>query len=215
MSMPTPRGACTTCGKTWTSRGMSRHIAACRGQGRHLHLRFADASSPLWWLHLAVAPTATLRDVDQFLRAIWLECCGHLSAFTIGHVRYDALPDLDDWGPPSGSMDTGMNSVLSEGVKFIHEYDFGSTTRLAGQMIGLVRGGRSKVEVLARNGDIPWTCNCEQPATALCMHCGALVCDACMLETPECSTCECSWEECALPVLNSPRMGVCGYDGEP
>lgn len=194
---------------------MARHIAACRGEGRHLHLRFADASSPLRWLHLAVAPTATLRDVDQFLRATWLECCGHLSAFTSSHVRYDELPDLDGWGPPSGSMDARMNSVLSEGVKFTHEYDFGSTTRLAGQMIGLVRGGRNKVEVLARNDAIRWTCNCERPAMALCMHCGALVCDACMLENPECSACDSIWEECALPVVNSPRMGVCGYDGEP
>jgi len=32
---------------------------------------------------------ATLTDLDGFLRDIWLECCGHLSAFDIGTVRYE------------------------------------------------------------------------------------------------------------------------------
>jgi len=28
--------------------------------------------------------SATLTKLDDYLRAIWLECCGHLSKFTIG-----------------------------------------------------------------------------------------------------------------------------------
>jgi len=28
--------------------------------------------------------SATLAKLDDYLRAIWLECCGHLSKFTIG-----------------------------------------------------------------------------------------------------------------------------------
>ncbi len=31
---------------------------------------------------------ATLADLDDFLRGIWLECCGHLSSFDIEGVTY-------------------------------------------------------------------------------------------------------------------------------
>ena len=101
MTAEVPRGSCTTCGKSYTGRGLSRHIGTCRGPGRALHLRFTHAHSPLWWLHLAVAPTATLRDIDDVLRTTWLECCGHLSTFTIVGVRYDVVPDSHGWGPPA------------------------------------------------------------------------------------------------------------------
>ena len=33
-------------------------------------------------------------ELDQFLRSIWLECCGHLSAFQIGSFQHDE-DDLD------------------------------------------------------------------------------------------------------------------------
>ena len=36
---------------------------------------------------------ATLADLDRFLRDIWLECCGHMSQFTIGKARYISHPD--------------------------------------------------------------------------------------------------------------------------
>ena len=33
--------------------------------------------------------SATLEELDHYLRTIWLECCGHLSQFTIGGMLYD------------------------------------------------------------------------------------------------------------------------------
>lgn len=39
-------------------------------------------------MQVAVPMTAPLRKLDHFLRHIWLECCGHLSAFDIGCNRY-------------------------------------------------------------------------------------------------------------------------------
>lgn len=42
-----------------------------------------------YWLYLEMPARATLTDLDGFLRDIWLECCGHLSAFDIGTVRYE------------------------------------------------------------------------------------------------------------------------------
>ena len=30
-----------------------------------------------YWLYIAIDTNATLKDLDQFLRDVWLECCGH------------------------------------------------------------------------------------------------------------------------------------------
>ena len=63
------------------------------------------------------------------------------------------------------------------------------------------------MKILARNNPYTFKCEeCDQPATDLCMECDSIFCEPCLMEH------ECS-EEMALPVVNSPRMGVCGYTG--
>jgi hypothetical protein len=44
-------------------------------------------------MHLEMPTSAALIDLDDFLRAIWLECCGHLSEFTIGGTSYSSEPE--------------------------------------------------------------------------------------------------------------------------
>ena len=44
------------------------------------------------WLHLEAPASVQLQLLDDFLRDLWLECCGHLSCFTIDGVRYEAVP---------------------------------------------------------------------------------------------------------------------------
>jgi len=41
-------------------------------------------------MHIEMPVSGTLYDLDSFLRAVWLECCGHLSAFRIGKVSYSS-----------------------------------------------------------------------------------------------------------------------------
>jgi len=47
-------------------------------------LRVQDAYLKDFWLDLEMRGSATLTKLDEYLRAIWLECCGHLGEFTIG-----------------------------------------------------------------------------------------------------------------------------------
>ena len=44
-------------------------------------------------MHLEMPASDALADLDGFLRDIWLECCGHLSEFTIGGTSYSSEPD--------------------------------------------------------------------------------------------------------------------------
>ena len=52
-----------------------------------------DKWSGSYWLHLEIRGNDTLKDLDYYLREIWLECCGHLSSFDFGEVLYTQIFD--------------------------------------------------------------------------------------------------------------------------
>jgi len=229
------QGKCNLCGETFSKTGMAKHITKCRknhalkkleGRGKLrkadlLHLVVEGSHRPDYWLHLEAPTDATLRDLDQFLRDIWLECCGHLSAFTIEKTRYELDTGGIDgmwsmmFGPssPPKSMQAPLGSVLHPRCKFHHEYDFGTTTELTLKVVSEYEGqakGKS-VQILSRNDPPPFVCeSCGNPATQVCVECiwqgEGFVCDEC---APEHSC----GDEMMLPVVNSPRMGMCGYTG--
>lgn len=53
-----------------------------------LSLLRVEGEHGLYWLGVEAKASARLRHLDQFLRRIWLECCGHLSKFEIAGVDY-------------------------------------------------------------------------------------------------------------------------------
>ena len=148
------QGDCHLCGETYTKRGMSRHLRACLPDSSGdstLHLRIAGARRTDYWVHLAVGTDTTLAGLDSFLRRLWLECCGHMSAFEIGNNWYEK--PYSDEEPPVGlgatrrSMDVPIGSVVeSDDEEFAYEYDFGSTTAL---VVRVVDAGGWTVETLA------------------------------------------------------------------
>lgn len=252
-------GKCFLCGGTFPKRAIARHLKACLpahpspGRGkpvRLLHLQAEGKYAPEYWLHLEIPADATLADLDAFLRAIWLECCDHLSAFTIKDQEYEYgyededddedehehETDLDMLGAlldehetdlgmlapllkkllaqqkMPKSMNRKLSSVLSPGDTFIHEYDFGTTTTLKLKVVGELQGLPPKkgVRVLARNYApfIP------------CSVCGERAVYINTFDWPTKTYCEAHADtdeeydkEELLPVVNSPRMGQCGYDG--
>lgn len=197
---------------------MSRHIAACGHSGdgpAALVLTIADRGAPSdYWLHLEVPASAPLRDLDGYLRDLWLECCGHLSLFEIGGRTYSMEPDLLNIGSRAtgGPAGVPIADVLQPGDEARHLYDMGSTTELQVHCLehrpGHVGG---KIRLLARNASPEVACSwCAAPATTLCTECSwdgaGELCDACAGD----HACD---EELFLPVVNSPRFGVCGYSG--
>jgi len=65
-------------------------------QTRKKHLVVKGRDLPMFWMHLEVTASTTLTTLDRFLRATWLECCGHLSAFEIGGIGYAIDAGMDD-----------------------------------------------------------------------------------------------------------------------
>ena len=124
------KGLCKYCGKEYAKSGMLRHLDSCKERQKALaeekgrkcgyyELVIKSAFSNIYWLIVEIPDTATLADLDQFIRDIWVECCGHLSAFYIGDETYDSMPDEDfGWGKPSKDMKIQLRKVLSEGMEF-------------------------------------------------------------------------------------------------
>ena len=120
---------------------------------------------------------------------------------------------------PSGRRELAMTTATAiaftrAASKVEYEYDFGSTTALTGELVCNRQGsiGRASVRLLARNEPLVWPCgDCKAPASVVCLYCidsdNGFFCDA------HAEMHEHAGEKVYLPVVNSPRMGVCGYSG--
>lgn len=203
---------CVLCGVSGlVKRSIGRHFAECpmrhkeKTKEKVFQISVSSPDDSRYFLILEAGETATLDSVDRLLRALWLECCGHMSQFNIG------------------GKTKKLKDILSPGVLFSYEYDFGSTTELDLRVIdhtAPVAAGKS-VRLLARNEPIAIQCTvCGKDATTLCAECQGEIdspddvnkiffCDVCAQKHGE----HTHDEEMFLPVVNSPRMGVCGYTG--
>jgi hypothetical protein len=115
-------------------------------------------------------------------------------------------------------MSRKTDKVFYKGLKLEYEYDFGSSTEL---LLTVVEEYPVKADeeivLLSRNEPLEWLCDTcqEEPATQICtVHDWddeSLFCDKCAQKHAK--KCEDFKEYTAMPVVNSPRMGVCGYTG--
>jgi hypothetical protein len=178
------------------------------------HLLVEETYPPVYyWMYLAITPETTLATLDQFLRDIWLECCGHLSAFEIAGTRYCVDDALYDWAKNQKDMRVRLDDVLHSDQTCTYEYDFGSTTKLRLKVLSeheTLQAGKA-IQAIARNDLSFVACQeCGDPATFTCDICrqgnAGWLCDACARK----HACN---EELLRPRVNSPREGVCGYVG--
>lgn len=214
------RGKCGFCGREMTKGGLSRHLRTCpqrkeaiskanQGPGKEqalYHLQVQDAWWGDFWLHLEMKGLATLEDLDHYLRAIWLECCGHLSQFSVG-----------GWAGDEISKRRRVEQVFEPGLELTHIYDFGTSSETLIKVVD-VRKGKPltphPIFLMARNEQPVVECDeCGKPASWLCMECvyeldePGLLCDEHVEEHPH------DDYGGPIPLVNSPRVGMCGYDG--
>ena len=214
------RGICAYCGKE-TSRGTAlKHLATCPGRRAAIdaadakagptetfyYLRVQDAHLKAFWLDLEVRASAKLKDLDKYLRAIWLECCGHLSEFSLG-----------GFGGRTAAMTRQIGDIFADGSVWTHLYDFGDTSETTVNAVATREGKpttKHPVALLMRNIVPEETCmECANPAKWFCRECmvehdqSGLLCDAHKKTHGH--------HDYGDPIrlVNSPRLGLCGYDG--
>lgn len=222
-------GKCYYCKKEFSKSGILRHIKSCsamkecmgedisasKSKKNKFILSITSKYEPsVYWLYIAIDKTATLKELDQFLRDIWLECCGHLSSFEINGERYES--EVDDswgWGSSAENMDVKLKNVVSLNDKMNYEYDFGSTTYLNIKVVGELSSSTTgnKIEIMARNNEPEIKCsNCGDKALYYDCEYEEYLCEECLKN----STQEDSEMIEEIGYWNSPRDGVCGYWGE-
>jgi len=213
------RGACLYCGQEMAKGGMLKHLTVCaarrktmaEAKGKEIqplyHLRVQDAWAGDFWLDLEMRGSATLNDLDKYLRAIWLECCGHMSRFSIG----------GGWGGREIAKKTRADQIFRPGVELTHIYDFGTSSETLIKMVDAREGQPTTskpIALMARNSMPEAVCiECGQPAAWLCLECmhegdsPGTLCDLHAQEHPHDNYGE------PMPLVNSPRVGMCGYTG--
>jgi hypothetical protein len=214
------RGKCTFCKREMTKGGLSRHLKTCSqrieaidkidlasGQEQALyHLQVQDAWWGDFWLHLEIRGSATLEDLDHYLRWIWLECCGHLSRFSIGGWSGDEIP-----------MQRQIEQVFRPSLELTHIYDFGTSSETKIKLINMRKGKPltpHPIFLMARNDRPEIQCvECDESASWFCLECvydldkPGTLCNTHAENHPHDSYGE------PMPLVNSPRTGLCGYDG--
>jgi len=214
------KGECTFCGQIIAKNGVTKHLASCTrwkeaiakaelkkgGDETIYHLRVQAAGQPQFWLDLEMRGSATLKDLDRYLRAIWLECCSHLSQFSFGGWQGDEIP-----------MKSRIDNVFELGDELTHIYDFGTSSVTLIKAVGQRQGKpvtSHPITLLVRNVTPEYEClECEQPAAWLCIEClseenvWGTLCDEHAESHPHDNYGE------PVPLVNSPRLGLCGYDG--
>jgi hypothetical protein len=201
-------GKCVFCGKTFTKAGINSHLKT------HLKQKEAENSEGLsylvkveknpyygsqpYFLSLWIDGETSMELIDSFLRDIWLECCGHMSAFANDQV----------------SMNEKAKNVFYKDLKLDYEYDFGNTTELKLTVLNEYNvNADDELLLLSRNEPIKWKCeSCNKEiASQICAIHDIMLCDKCAKKhAEECPDFE---DYTSMSVVNSPRMGVCGYEG--
>lgn len=169
---PESQGKCNFCQSLVEFSLMTRHLQSCEMRRKKLSEQEGDLKNskfyglkiwatynPSYWFFVEMIEDANFEHLDHFLRQVWLECCGHLSSFTVGDVRYEAQTDAPDFmfsmfrRIQTKLMSVKFNKVLFKGLEFHYEYDFGSMTDLDLKIVWEREGKWRKagLSVLARN----------------------------------------------------------------
>lgn len=225
------KGYCKYCGNEYTKTGMIRHLASCKMRKAVLEdktgkmqngcyeIGIYDKYSPKYFLFIEISEELYLASLDQFIRDIWVECCNHMSMFRKENTFYE-ITEYEDYYDSYNdimhkSMEEKIKDVFCVGDKIEYQYDFGTSTELIIKVYNYRKGKIDKDEIiiLSRNHNEPQLCTSCKKNTAKWIDAYAeserdwMLCDKCRNKKYD--------EEKLyyLPLCNSPRTGVCAYEG--
>ena len=241
-------GKCLFCGNSFSKSQIHRHLqkhladeVLHKQPGKSFLLKAEpnpDWGPSPYFLSLWVDGETKMEQLDDFLRQIWLECCGHMSSFTNPKKRNSR--DFFDFFEAEELLEKGKvkeyekvmeesrgevpmsrkaKAALEKNLILIYQYDFGSTTELRVKVMHEFPVKAAAPLVLLSRNEAP-EIFCEkcgkEAAVEICIVCygyeaEGLFCKKCAKKHEK--ECDDFADYSAMPVVNSPRMGVCGYAG--
>lgn len=236
---------CRFCTSKFWKKDMGLHTYACVREkykdraGCLVHFSSRDMNNNVYEMYAMIENDCTFLDIDQFLKFMWCECCGHLSKFTqmkvvnsteaknttnentttveettkVENITISDEPYTDEDGnfiDPSEISKSVLLSTYNSGDYFLYEYDYGFTTDV---LMGII----SKNEKISKTKNIILLYRNEQPntkcATKLCTNQTVMH----HYDKSYCKPCftkfkkTVQYENVELKISNSPRTGTCGY----
>ncbi|CAG8639850.1 17116_t:CDS:1, partial [Cetraspora pellucida] len=211
------KGPCAQCARMYSAGKASSHLLQCIAQAytpsdltsEGYLMRISSKDHPSWyWMFVTIPKDFTLESLNDFLCDIWLECCGHLSAFYISNREYSSHPISGD---RTLTMNKKVGQLLSPGMKFRYTYDMGSSTFLRLEVTAtVVACPCDDITLMMKNDPPAFSCEmCNIPAEIICTLCGGKTCKDCK----ERHSCVVNENDTYMlsPLVNSPRTGVCAY----
>lgn len=194
-------------------------------------LKIVDSDDHDYWMFVRAHVRAKLSDLDEMLREVWAGCCpDHESYFRIRGAIYedeDEDEDEDDaddllaivrrggqYGYRPRPLSSYLRNVVRHKDKIWYFFDSSNTTELEITVYATASSSKmdAPIGMLARNEDPEFECSsCKaENASKVCGKCigerNPLYCNGCLHEHP-------CGDGHALPVENTPRLGVCPYEG--
>jgi hypothetical protein len=174
-------GICTYCKGEFDKATMTQHLKHCKeraatiaasmkdgaGQKEKLfHILVEGRYNPQYWMHLEIPASEPLFSLDGFLRDVWVECCGHLSAFEIGGTTYQDDPGgfsfqvigaeaqqgeevEEDGDEEEEDEDLSPEEIAEEIGKLLDEEILGLSRTLPGDLQVELKKPRSRDELVA------------------------------------------------------------------
>ncbi len=201
---------CLICHRVFFANKFVRHLGSCIpkqvGAGKTVQYVLIRARSEDFghFAYFLIPDSKTLDDLDEILRNFWLNCCyEHMSAFFIRKEELSMDLELRGFEPKS---------------KLDYMYDFSYTTYLTIEVLKLF-------EFEPNPDNLSWILGHNEPFEYICDTCNkgkavqlipegrgrGFFCQTCFAESVYGDD---EYEEhYCLPVVNSPRMGICEYTG--
>jgi hypothetical protein len=165
----------------------------------------------MYWMFVSITKSASLGYLDGFLRDTWLECCDHLSEFRVAGHSYLSHTSS---GNTSRAMNNRLEKLFSKSTDVEYIYDMGSSTHLNIQLIEEIPVHPKETITLLMQNEMPSiSCElCNKLADVICALCRDTTCSLCSKQ----HSCVLNEEDdyMIMPLVNSPRTGVCGYTGD-
>jgi ribosomal protein L37AE/L43A len=203
-------------------------------------LKIVDNERPQTYFSFITAPCSlSLKDLDTFLKAFWCHCCSHMSCFIDLTTQKEYFPYLySNSSFPNYEIHDLMSNYSIEDVfnsnstssspsypSLLYEYDFSEnrTTLFISVVEKIVTTcPKNRFTVLIQNEEPHYCCeNCsenqkieENEASIYCSNCCKAYCNDCLRSSNNRNHLKQCDSSCFLPVVNSPRVGKCCYQGQ-
>lgn len=228
------QGRCQGCNALISKKAFIKHLETCPiiqsyKNDQNLLFQIFDRYRPdLYWMVVAAPPTLTLKELDSFLRSIWLGCCQHMSCFVLPsnekefypycfwnrsfteRHRYDLMNNyhLQDIFPKYSYLDYDFDfgNLSALQIEFLPNHD-NTSSFYSNTLV-------NDFQLLILNHPPYYTCDkcCKLPLEVNCSVCMRSFCLKC-LQSRRAHNCDIFDTEDILPIINSPRVGKCGYIG--